>query len=117
MNIYRLCYKVRPSPKHPRYYEIQFGFLSLFLLDETSANAQKRASAILDQLPYECASDMVAVYSEQGDYELPPAWLVDCRVMAYRYSFSFYFEAWEVGTEEGEFVTAPFPGEKNNPKA
>ena len=45
--------KVKPSPAHGLFYEMEFGVLHLWLYAESSGDAAKKATAIARELPYD----------------------------------------------------------------
>ena len=53
--------KVRPTPKHPCYYEWQHGFLVIVVYSKNPESASAAAKTIIAQLPYELAAATLAV--------------------------------------------------------
>ena len=119
MSLYRITIKVRPTPKHPAYWDIQFGFLNLFLVDEDADNAVRRALAICGQLPYERVGERLTVTDEIETLlkDKAPRWKSNCIVQCANFGFSDFLEAWQVGTDEAAFINSPYPGELQSPEA
>ena len=59
--LWTVVLQVRPEPAHPRYFEIQFGYLFVWLFDSSPYAAADRAAAIVKQLPYELANSKTLV--------------------------------------------------------
>lgn len=113
MKLFRVTFKVKPSPKHPAYWELQFGYLHLFLFDDHQPRAFERARVIVEQLPFENVGSHAVTYLDAeatglGDESID--WIVMCIGQATRFGFHYFFEAWEVGTDEAPFINSPFPG-------
>jgi hypothetical protein len=53
MKLYRVSLKVRPSKDHPKFFDVQFGYLHICLFGESRDDAGERAVTIVEQLPYE----------------------------------------------------------------
>jgi hypothetical protein len=45
--------RIKPTPQHPAFYDIEAGLFIIWLVDTSADNAKKRAAVILAQLPYE----------------------------------------------------------------
>ena len=59
---HKVVIPVRPTPAHPRYYDIQFGALVIWLFADSIQDASDRAIIITDQLPYERAGERTKVF-------------------------------------------------------
>ena len=53
MNVWSTVFKARPSPKHPKYWEIQYGYLAVYLLSDSPQEAVESALKIAALLPYD----------------------------------------------------------------
>lgn len=60
MKMWAVIFGVRPRPAHPRYWELESGFLKLFLFAESRDDAAKRAHEIVRNLPYDVSPGVVA---------------------------------------------------------
>lgn len=71
MKLFRVSFKVLPSKNHPCFWEIQFGFVQVWIYGESPSDAGDRALTVVEQLPYELfdsenaweASTQAAVFS------------------------------------------------------
>jgi hypothetical protein len=115
MNLYRIAFKVRPSVKHPLYWEMQYGILHLLLIDDTRANVVARATAIIAQLPYEIIGDETGVFENEDKTsaeqltERGLGLLVDNFLMAAKFGFSSFLMAVKIGEDgEEEFIKSKF---------
>ncbi len=57
MKLYRVTFKTRPTKDHPRFFEIQFGYLHIWIYGDGPQDAGERACTIVEQLQYERAED------------------------------------------------------------
>ena len=53
LHLYRVSWKVRPTPRNPAYFMASCGLLFLYLLDDSMEPAVKRALGIAGNLPFE----------------------------------------------------------------
>jgi hypothetical protein len=75
LKLYGVEIRVRPTPEHPRYFEIGFGWLIIFLLDESPQSAGVRAELIADQLPYERVGEKLRIRAPGTSIDqLPETW-------------------------------------------
>ena len=102
MNLYRAEFRVRPSPQHPNYWDLQFGILNLHLFDEDSESALRRATRIVEQLPYEIVGGPGTVREDTGEPVEP--WLQIRREQTLIFGFDHYLLAWRVGEDEPEWM-------------
>ncbi|WP_145928842.1 hypothetical protein OH491_13615 [Termitidicoccus mucosus] len=57
--LFEMLVRVRPSPRHPQYWNFEWGILHIVLYAPSGEDAAGRAAAITGQLPYETASPRV----------------------------------------------------------
>jgi hypothetical protein len=102
--LYRIVFKVIPTPKHPLYWEIQCGLLHVWLFDESPHDAADRAASMVQALPYEfmdATEDKVAsaLIKIDDPSQMPPDYqaIIDLAGMA---GVAFYLTAYETGTDE-----------------
>ena len=119
MNPYRIMFKVKPSVNHPSYWELEFGFLNLFLFDNDVKNVARRGMAILAQLPFEMVGERCAVYLDNEATAVEMPWIPPQIASAQNFGFSYYLLAWRIGCDETDegFLNAPFPHEAQIPEA
>jgi len=55
--LFMVRFKVRPTVKHPLYWEMELGFLMAWCFDTAGEDALHRMTAIIDQLPFELIGD------------------------------------------------------------
>ncbi len=53
MRPYRTVFKVKPTKNHPRFFDWDFGLLSIWLFADSGDEAIERAETIIAALPYE----------------------------------------------------------------
>lgn len=121
MNLYRIAFKVKPTPAHPKYGEIKFGFLQMLLFDFFSRTAADTAEEILKRLPWEKVVAQCAVYNEtkaEQDGVIFNPLLTDWMIEAYRDGFAAHLIEWPYNAsqtpDESEFMKVPFQGEPNS---
>jgi len=64
MELYRVDLKVRPDKRHPMFWDVEFGYLCLWLFGESPEDAGERAALIVEQLPYERTDDRVTIHED-----------------------------------------------------
>jgi len=99
MKLYRVALKVRPTPAHPLYWQIQFGYLLVWLLDDSHQAAGRRAAAIVELLPYERIQDRIAVVAADALPKRPPFEKVEQHAM--QLGVAFYFASCPPGRPGG----------------
>jgi len=106
MSLYRVTIRVRPSKDHPRFWDVQFGFLHICLFGVDPNDAAGRAVIIAEQLPYELVfpegTKRVTV-RRAGGSQLRE--LVAAEERAKDVGISFYCHNYATGVEEGDFET------------
>ncbi len=102
MQLYRVAFKVRPAAQHPKYWEIQFGFLLLYLWAESAEQAGDSAATIVGVLPYEVVGRNVEVIHITGPDKKPE--LERCAQEARSIGFCMSLVACQTGTDEGDFA-------------
>lgn len=115
MNLYRIAFKVRPTPKHPNYWEMAYGILHLILFDDNRTSVIERASAIMAQFPYEVVGEGFGIWVNEDKTtaeqlrERGLELLTDNIVEASKFGFSYFLMAVKIG-EDGveEFIKAKF---------
>jgi hypothetical protein len=107
MKLYRVALKVRPSTAHPLYWQIQFGYLLVWLLDDSPQVAGERAAAILESLPYERIGARVSVVAADNLPKQPE--FERCAHAAKEVGVAFFFVASATGADEAEFEQAELP--------
>jgi hypothetical protein len=94
--IFRVCFKVRPTVSHPRYFNVAFGYLDLYLAAANAEDAIDRAEIIISQLPYELATDRAVAIGDRR-YFIEPFCLP-----AFGVGFSLCLTECAVGMDEPE---------------
>lgn len=106
MDLYRVVVKVRPTPRHPLYWDVQFGHLLVCLPAESPADAVRRACSIVDQLPYDRVGPSVTVHQAQP---VSPKPFERCERDARAIGVSLCLVACATGVDEEEFETSDPP--------
>jgi hypothetical protein len=109
-NLYRVTLKVRPSKDHPRFWEIQFGYLHIFLFGADQNEVAGRAVIIAEQLPYELVfpeGTKRVTIRRAGSSALPELLAAEAR--AKDIGVSFYCHNFATGVDEGDFETVTPP--------
>jgi hypothetical protein len=105
-NLYRVTLKVRPTKDHPRFWDVQFGFLHICLFDVDQNEAAGRAVIIAEQLPFELVfpegTKRVTV-RRAGGSSLPE--LLAAEAQAKAIGFSIYSHYYATGVDEDDFET------------
>jgi hypothetical protein len=63
VKLWTAIFPVRPTPEHPGYWDIQYGYLVIWLFDIDAHNASHRACLILKDLPYDTANGKMVIDS------------------------------------------------------
>ena len=63
IELYRGSTKVAPAAWHPKFYDWEHGFLSLWLFADSPDDASTKAETIIAPLPYERVNDEFAIES------------------------------------------------------
>jgi hypothetical protein len=102
--LFQVQFKVRFSPDHPLYWELQFGGFYVFITDAEPERALERAEMIISQLPYERigGEPRISEITEQNSQRFPKEFQ-DCFTQARSYGASFFMVAARVGVDEGDF--------------
>ena len=107
MKLYRISIKVRPTPAHPLCWKFQFGYLLVWLLDDSYQAAGRRAAAIVELLPYERIQDTIGVVAADTLPKPPPFDAIE--QVARQVGVAFYFAACPLGADEAEFEQLGMP--------
>jgi hypothetical protein len=101
---YRAVFKVEFLPNHPRFFELQFGQVFIYLLDDDPESALRRATAIVAQLPYEVRSEFLQkVKPDVTTFKRPEdrADITEARSSG----FAWRILGWPTGTDPTEFYS------------
>jgi hypothetical protein len=110
MSLYRVTVKVRPSKHHPKFWDVQFGFLHICLFGTDQNDAAGRAVIIAEQLPYELvfpAGTKRVTVRRAGSSPLPELLATEQR--AKDVGISFFWHNCATGADEGDFETMSPP--------
>jgi hypothetical protein len=104
--LYRVVLKVRPLPQHPMYWDIQFGYLNLWLFAPSAESAGERAVDIAEALPYELVGTRAEVCRDK-----PPvcAEFQTGEAMARQTGLGTFLVACRTGVPEEGFETEDYP--------
>jgi hypothetical protein len=123
--LYRVGFKVRPTPGHPKYWEWAFGFLGIFLHADSPEEAARRATALVDILPldqenegeafrilpYERVGDEIQIETDFDTTEEVLAWQDHGPRQAGEIGLALRLHACVTGTDEGNFESRPLGDE------
>jgi hypothetical protein len=102
MPIYRVCVRVRPTTEHPTYFEIQFGYLLVWIVGKTAEDAGVKAAEVVERLPYEIVGERLLVQKPKDEARSDLAEFVD---ETKKVGISFQFLVRETGADEDGFAT------------
>jgi hypothetical protein len=105
-SLYRVTLRVRPSKDHPRFWEVQYGYLHICLYSTDQNEAAGRAVIIAEQLPYELVfpeGTKRVIVRRAGGSTLPE--LVAAEERAKDIGVSFFWNNYATGVDEGDFET------------
>lgn len=105
--LHRVSAKVRPLPWHPKYYDWQFGFISIWLFANSIDDSSDRALRILDLLPYERVGDDLGVETGFPQTEESRAMQDRAQEKAEQIGFAIRLIAVETGADEIAFEKSP----------
>lgn len=105
--LYRVSAKVLPATWHPKFYEWQFGFLSLWLFATSAEDAGEKAVVIIGALPFERVDDEFAIESHFPRTEESLAMHGRAQEQAEQTDFALRLFACETGADQAEFEARP----------
>lgn len=93
--------KVDVKPQHPRFFEIQFGVLYVWLFDETPDTVINRATDFVALLPYEVIGEPKLVCSDRNavNESADCHWMANGEDEAKNIGVGFYLAAAETGKD------------------
>ena len=100
--VYSVLFKVRPSPEHPKFFGMQFGYLFTWIAQHSPEAAAESARTVVGVLPFELAVDKVRV-QEVGEQPYPQPEFNACVAQAKHVGFAMFLAACETGTDEEGF--------------
>lgn len=101
LKLFRIIFRVRPTPEHPLFWELQCGLLNIWLFDADPEVAAKRAQGITEQLPYELIGEKVRVILDKGE-RLPE--IQQGEAQARLAGIGIFLVCFKVGQDEGRFA-------------
>jgi hypothetical protein len=103
--IHTFSIKAEPSPDHPHYYELQYGWLFLFLMAETDDSAQRQLSPYVNSLQFNLIDEEFCFY---------PLGLIPPPAVPFQFEFSeeeamllgraHFFFGCEIGSDPGALI-------------
>lgn len=109
MHVYRIRWKVRPTPRHPAYFSFECGLLSVWLLDSDPEQAAIRAHTLAECLPFELVGECW-VDEWNGNPPDPQNPLAAQNVAAIKETLEaaagIYFAGMEVGADADRFFAS-----------
>jgi hypothetical protein len=107
MSLFRIVFKVRPTPVHPKYREIAFGVLCVWVFAEGPTAADERARGIMAHLPFDVIGGM-AWASEASAYPRSMKWAVELKKAeksAEMLGVGFHLFGWPIGADDSVFLS------------
>ncbi|MHB8520708.1 MAG: hypothetical protein ACYDH9_08110 [Limisphaerales bacterium] len=104
MKLYRVSVKVQPTPNHPKFWVMEFGWLQVWIFGDDEPDAARRALAVVEQLQYEIPGDEVTVHPI-GAYN--PLIRRDCETTeqtAQEFGLGLFLVACPTGTEDDDLT-------------
>jgi hypothetical protein len=105
--LYRISAKVLPATWHPKFYEWQFGFLSLWLFAISAEDAAEKANVIIEALPFERIDNLFAIESQFPRTEESLALQGGAQEQAEQTGFALRLAACRTGADQDEFEAQP----------
>lgn len=101
--LFKVDFKIRPTVNHPLFFDMQFGFLAVWIFAESVEDANERATAIVEQLPYEIAGQKARVYEIPSTGPSEPAHWVLAAEQARKIGLVLQLASVATGADEDEF--------------
>ena len=73
MNLWRVDVLTKPSPDHPKYWQIESGVLSVFIFAASGQDAHEKTTRVIELLPYEVTSSEYVVDDVTNEEDSIPA--------------------------------------------